>query len=143
VSDLREAHLFVCNDLTSVLFRLDLTEEGQTKAVGSSMDFTFPPELAESLRLLYYLRRGPLVSPGPVQSSDDRAEKRSLFLRLPLDDCLNMMAPIVWTTGALHDPKLVVDVSLRGTAPPETLVLWDNVSSHLAKPSLLIRNVLF
>lgn len=95
------------------------------------MDFTFPPELSESLRLLYYLRRGPLVSPGPVQSGDDRAEKRSLFLRLPLEDCLNMMAPIVWTTGALQDPNLVADVSLRGTAPPETLVLWDNVSEHI------------
>ena len=57
---------------------IDLTEEGGIKAAGSSMDFAFPPELSDAVRRLYHLRRGPLLSPGPLQSMDDRAELRSL-----------------------------------------------------------------
>jgi hypothetical protein len=99
---------------------IDLTEEGGVKATGSSMDFAFPPELSDALRRLYHLRRGPLLSPGPVQSADDRAEMRSLFLRLPLQDCLLMMAPSLWSSGLPEETLQNV--------PPDTLALWTNVS---------------
>ena len=97
---------------------LDLTEEGQTRSAGTSLDFTFPPALSDAVRRLYHLRRGPLISPGPMQSEDDRAEKRGLFLRMPLDACLCMMAPSLWT----------IENGNLESVPPETLVLWDNVS---------------
>lgn len=58
---------------------------------GSSIDTAFPSELSEALRSLYHMRRGPLLSPGPFQSPDDKAELRSLFLRLPLEDCYDMV----------------------------------------------------
>ena len=90
------------------------------------MDFAFPPELSEALRRLYHLRRGPLLSPGPVQSADDRAEMRSHFVRLPLEDCLAMMAPSLWTSGPL-DVALVNHGPLLENVPPETLALWENV----------------
>jgi len=48
---------------------LDLTEEGGMKAAGSSIDFAFPPELADALHRLYHFRRGPILSPGPMQVS--------------------------------------------------------------------------
>lgn len=107
---------------------LDLTEEGQARATGTSMDFAFPPELREALRRIYHLRRGPLVSPGPLQSSDDRAEKRSLFVRFPLHHCLSMMAPSIWSSGPLNPDDEKVAAMLSRTVPPETLVLWPNVS---------------
>jgi hypothetical protein len=94
------------------------------------MDFAFPPELSEALRRLYHLRRGPLLSPGPVQSADDRAEMRSHFVRLPLEDCLAMMAPSLWTSGSLDD-ALANHGPLLENVPPETLALWDNVGLKL------------
>jgi hypothetical protein len=105
--------------------RLDLTEEGGVKAAGSSVDFAFPPELADALRRLYHLRRGPLISPGPIQSMDDRAQIRSLFIRFPLGDCLCMMAPSLWSSGPLAGAD-GEDSSLK-SVPPETLALWENV----------------
>jgi hypothetical protein len=92
------------------------------------MHFAFPPELSDALRRLYHLRRGPFVSPGPLQSSDDRAEMRALFLRLPLEDCLSMMAPTLWSCGPLDD-AVARDELLLEDVPPETLALWENVSS--------------
>jgi hypothetical protein len=90
------------------------------------MDFAFPPELSDALRRLYHLRRGPFLSPGPLQSIDDRAEMRSHFVRFPLEDCLCMMAPALWSSGDLQKA-----VSLGGPlmedVPPETLALWENV----------------
>lgn len=88
----------------------------------NSLDFAFPPELAGALRRLFHLRRGPLLSTGPIQSTDDRAEIRSMFLRLPLQDSLCMMAPTVWSSGS------VADTASRELVPAETLSLWDNVS---------------
>ena len=88
----------------------------------SSLDFAFPPELAGALRRLFHLRRGPLISVGPLISNDDRAEIRSLYLRLPLEDCLNMMAPSVWSSGSVFDKPG------REAVPAETLSLWDHVS---------------
>ena len=105
---------------------IDLTEEGGIKAAGSSMDFAFPPELSDAVRRLYHLRRGPLLSPGPLQSMDDRAELRSLFVRLPLEDVLSMMAPTLWSSGSLEDA--LVNGPLLEVVPPETLSLWENVS---------------
>ena len=106
---------------------MDLTEEGGIKAAGSSMDFAFPPELSDALRRLYHLRRGPFLSPGPLLSMDDRAEMRSLFVRLPLEDCLSMMAPALWSSGPL-DEALARNGPLMEDVPPETLALWENVS---------------
>jgi len=89
----------------------------------TSLDFAFPPELAGALRRLFHMRRGPLLSIGPIQSSDDRAEIRSMFLRLPLEDCLNMMAPSVWSSGSVYGTPSMESV------PAETLSLWDHVSA--------------
>jgi hypothetical protein len=101
---------------------LDLTEEGGIKAAGSSLDFAFPPELADALQRLYHFRRGPLLSPGPMQSDDDRAAIRALFMRLPLDDCLSMMALSLWSSGPLGANTAPTMM----TVPPDTLSLWDN-----------------
>jgi hypothetical protein len=101
---------------------LDLTEEGGIKAAGSSLDFAFPPELADALQRLYHFRRGPLLSPGPMQSDDDRAAIRALFMRLPLDDCLSMMALSLWSSG----PVRADTMQTMMTVPPDTLSLWDN-----------------
>ena len=105
----------------------DLIEEGGVRAAASSLDFAFPPELAEGLRRLYHLRRGSLVSPGPMRSIDDRAEIRSIFLRFPLDDCIKMMAPSMWSSGLLS-PTSPSNPAME-VVPPETLVLWDHVST--------------
>lgn len=102
------------------------------------MDFAFPPELSEALRRLYHLRRGPLLSPGPVQSADDRAEMRSHFVRLPLEDCLAMMAPSLWTSGSLDD-ALANHGPLLENVPPETLALWENVRGFFTFMFLRIR----
>jgi len=91
------------------------------------MDYAFPPELSDALRRLYHLRRGPFLSPGPLQSMDDRAEMRSMFVRLPLEDCLGMMAPALWSSGPLED-ALARKSPLLEDVPPETLSLWENVS---------------
>lgn len=93
------------------------------------MDFAFPPELSDAIRRLYHLRRGPLLSPGPVQSADDRLEMRSLFVRFPLGDCLAMMAPSLWSSGPLLEAPQI-DSTFLQNIPPETLALWDNVRLH-------------
>jgi len=97
----------------------------------ASVDFAFPPELADSLRLLYHVRRGTLLGP-PLQSTDDRASSRNLFLRLPLEEDLGMLAPELYSTR--------VDVSKANSngdspavttwferVPPENLALWPDV----------------
>jgi hypothetical protein len=125
--------MIVCSYAQTLVYvssSIDLTEEGGIKAAGSSMDFAFPPELSEALRRLYHLRRGPLLSPGPVQSADDRAEMRSHFVRLPLEDCLAMMAPSLWTSGSLED-AIANHGPLLENVPPETLALWENVSGYV------------
>jgi hypothetical protein len=106
---------------------LDLTEEGGIRTVGSSIDFAFPPELSDALRRLYHLRRGPLLSPGPMRSDDDRAQIRSLFLRLPLEDCLCMCAPSLWRTEVT--PECKSDSVEWIAVPPESLALWDKVGN--------------
>lgn len=105
---------------------LDLTEEGGIRTVGSSIDFAFPPELSDALRRLYHLRRGPLLSPGPMRSDDDRAQIRSLFLRLPLEDCLCMCAPSLWRTEVT--PECKSDSVEWIAVPPESLALWDKTA---------------
>ena len=93
----------------------------------SSFDFAFPPQLKETLNRLYHLRRGHLISPGPLRSMDDRAESRRLFLRFPLEDCLQMIRPSIWSTGSMN-------ISSGWDAmlpfPAETLALWDDVSRY-------------
>jgi hypothetical protein len=108
--------------------RLDLTEDGGVKAAGSSFDFAFPPELADALRRLYHLRRGPLLSPGPLKSNDDRAQNRALFIRLPLEDCLCMMAPSLWSSGILGENSTAC--CTLESVPPDTLTLWEKVSGY-------------
>lgn len=90
------------------------------------MDFAFPPELSDALRRLYHLRRGPYLSPGPLQSLDDRSEIRSVFVRFPLEDCLAMLAPSLWGCGDLTSAVTNRSPSFEDV-PPETLALWDNV----------------
>jgi Sec23/Sec24 trunk domain/Sec23/Sec24 zinc finger len=96
-------------------------EEGvaPVSVASSALDFAFPPELADALHRLFHLRRGSMVSPGPMGSFDDRAEIRSLFLRLPLEDCLCMMAPSLWSS------KVDGTTGLEAV-PSDTLALWDN-----------------
>jgi hypothetical protein len=131
------AHICSISHIPFSACRLDLTEEGGVKAAGSSVDFAFPPELADALRRLYHLRRGPLVSPGPIQSMDDRATIRSLFIRLPLGDCLCMMAPSLWSSGPLAASADIVPS--QEVVPPETLALWENVSSTAQFPHGVLR----
>lgn len=110
---------YLCSSLSNRI----LTEEGGVAAAPSSLDFAFPPELADALHRLFHLRRGALLSPGPVQSADDRAEMRSSFLRLPLDDCLCIMAPSLWSAsinGSNGDAAFILE-----PIPSDTLVLWD------------------
>ena len=106
---------------------VDLTEDGGgTKAAGTSMDFAFPPELSEALRRLYHMRRGPFLSPGPLQSEDDRAALRAFFVRFPLEECLAMMAPELWSSGPL-EMAMRTGTPLYDSVPPDTLSLWENV----------------
>lgn len=107
-----------------------LTEEGGIAASPSSLDFAFPPELADALHRLFHLRRGALLSPGPLQSADDRAEMRSLFLRLPLDDCLCIMAPSLWS-AEMQERNGDISFNLE-PIPSDTLTLWDNVSPEVS-----------
>lgn len=105
----------------------DLIEEGGVGGAQSSLHFAFPPELADGLHRLYHLRRGAMLSPGMVRSLDDRAQLRDLYLRLPLDDCLCMMAPSLWsvnTTGRDFAPPL-------SPVPSDTLTLWNSVRTRI------------
>eukprot|EP00934_Nitzschia_sp_Nitz4_P008799 Nitzschia sp. Nitz4//scaffold301_size22573//4197//6998//NITZ4_008550-RA/size22573-processed-gene-0.17-mRNA-1//1//CDS//3329547004//8789//frame0 len=107
-------------------FRLLGLEEKSDRKKGStssSLDFAFPPQLSEGLKRLYHLRRGALISPGPMGSMDDRADMRQLFLRLPLEDCVAMMAPQLWSTGDFEKTKPLLDTKIP--IPAETLALWD------------------
>ncbi|KAI2488714.1 hypothetical protein MHU86_25768 [Fragilaria crotonensis] len=100
----------------------DFMEEGGVSSAHSSLGFAFPPELADALHRLFHLRRGSMLSPGPVRSMDDRAEIRNLFLRLPLDDCLCMMAPSLWSSGMIDASTAII----LDPIPSDTMTLWDN-----------------
>lgn len=120
---------------------LDLESSGTARkqSSASSLDSAFPSHLTNALKLLYCLRRGPLISPGPMRSMDDRAALRGIFLRFPLSECISMMGPKLWSTGLLEKDRLQADIEAM---PAETLALWDNVSegamqfSSLQKPYL-------
>jgi hypothetical protein len=109
---------------------LDLKSSGTTRkqSSASSLDFAFPSNLTDALKLLYCVRRGPLISPGPMRSIDDRAALRGLFLRFPLEDCICMMAPKLWSTGSLEE-KNQAPTDMQ-EMPAETLALWDDVSEE-------------
>lgn len=112
--------------------KLDLEsgrEEKKDSSSPSSLDFAFPPQLSEGLKRLYHLRRGALISPGPMRSMDDRAEMRHLFLRFPLEDCVGMMAPKLWSTGNLEKVRSASSMGAMHPFPAETMALWDAVSS--------------
>jgi hypothetical protein len=106
----------------------DFVEEGGVSSAHSSLGFAFPPELADALHRLFHLRRGSMLSPGPVRSMDDRAEIRNLFLRLPLDDCLCMMAPSLWSSCIVGSSNSLA----LNPIPSDTMTLWDNVSEAAA-----------
>jgi len=89
----------------------------------NSLDFAFPPQLKETLNRLYHLRRGYLISPGPMQSMDDRAQSKELFLRFPVEDCLQMIRPSVWSTGSIN---ISSGWDTMQPFPAETLALWDD-----------------
>jgi hypothetical protein len=101
----------------------------------SSLDFVFPPQLKEALTRLYHLRRGSLISPGPMRSMDDRAEMRGLYLRYPLEDCVGMMTPLLWSTGSLEGIRN--PTGAMQPIPAETLTLWDTVSLFRRLPYYL------
>lgn len=105
-------------------------EKRETFNPASSLDLAFPPELAGCLHRLYHLRRGALISPGPLQSMDDRAGVRQLFLRFTLDDCLGMMAPKLWSTEYVDSNHTVASMMKTTPFPAETMALWDAVSSE-------------
>lgn len=90
----------------------------------SSLDFAFPPSVKETLNRLYHFRRGPLISPGPMSSLDNRAERRGLYLRLPVEDCLQMMRPSVISTGSVAG--IISSFGDTLSFPAETLILWDD-----------------
>jgi len=104
----------------------DREEKKESSEPLSSMDLAFPPQLANCVRRLYHLRRGALISPGPLRSADDRADARELFLRFTLEDCLGMMSPKLWSTGYLGDGK-VAFIPPMNPFPAETMALWDAV----------------
>lgn len=108
---------------------IDLSGDGGEPASKSSLGVAFPPQLVNALFRLYHLRRGALISPGPMRSMDDRAETRGIFLRFPLEECISMMAPVLISTGSLEgvSPKS----EAMQPVPPETLALWDSVSFFL------------
>lgn len=105
---------------------LSISAEAEKETVESSLELAFPPKLQKSLSRLYHLRRGHLISPGPMSSMDDRAEIRDLFLRFPLEDCLRMMEPSLWSTGSLDGVSSAWEV--MQPFPAETLGLWESVS---------------
>ncbi|KAL3912879.1 MAG: hypothetical protein SGILL_006716, partial [Bacillariaceae sp.] len=80
---------------------LAVPSEAKKEESASSLELAFPPQLQQTLSRLYHMRRGHLVSPGPMRSVDDRAEIRGRFLRFPLEDCLRMMEPSqkLWLCG--------------------------------------------
>jgi hypothetical protein len=124
--------------LLSIFFAFSIDLEGgkdEKKESQSSLDFAFPPQLTEALRRLYHLRRGALISPGPMRSMDDRAEVRQLFLRFPLEDCLGMMAPTLWSTGDLEGVLRPSGYMQSLSFPAESLALWDYVSYFLQMPT--------
>lgn len=99
--------------------------KSKTGSSSSSFDFAFPPQLQGTLNRLYHLRRGHLISPGPMQSIDDRAGSRKLFIRFPLEDCLKMIRPSLWSTGST---SISSGWDSMIPFPAETLALWDDVS---------------
>ena len=93
----------------------------------SSLELAFPPQLSGCLHRLYHLRRGALISPGPLRSVDDRADVRQLFLRFTLEDCLGMMAPKLWSTGYVENSRDASNMTSMTPFPAETMALWDAV----------------
>ena len=116
--------------LASAAFRLLGSRSGgsstnERSLAASSLDFAFPPELVDALRGLYALRRGPLLGTGPQLSSDDRCVSRSLFMHLPMSDCLPMISPLVWCCRT--DANSPRGFTLE-SVPAVTLACWDEVS---------------
>lgn len=62
---------------------------------------------------------------------------RHLFLRFPLEDCLGMMAPQLWSSGLIDDKVKASSVKIQ-LFPAETLALWNNVSGRKAIPFVSI-----
>ena len=91
-----------------------------------SLDFAFPPELVDALHMLHHLRRGLLLDPS-LHSAEDRAVLRDLFLRLPMEDSLFMMAPSLLSIRVDFIVPSAPGMEAFEHVPPETLVLWDNV----------------
>ena len=118
--------------LASAAFRLLGSRSGSStnerSLAASSLEFAFPPELVDALRGLYALRRGPLLGTGPQLSSDDRCVSRSLFMHLPMSDCLPMMSPLVWCCRT--DANSPRGFTLE-SVPAVTLACWDEVSIFL------------
>lgn len=97
-----------------------------TQVINPSLEYAFPPELVDALHMLHQLRRGLLLDPS-LLSAEDRAILRDLFLRLPMEDCLCMMAPSLLSIRVDFIAPTPPGIEAFEHVPPETLVLWDNV----------------
>ena len=81
------------------------------------------PELEVVFKRLHHFRRGTILGSN-TQSSDDRSLLRNLFLKMPLHDCLMMMAPKLWMYYFGDNGEIVSTI-----VPAETpVLLHDNVS---------------
>lgn len=84
---------------------------------------TDTPEIKNTFRKLHHFRRGNILG-AHIQAADDRFVIRNHFLRMPLENCLGMMAPLLWMNKFDTDGNIISMV-----VPAETLALWDDVSS--------------
>jgi len=104
------------NDLDMAMCRISK----EYLKLNESGSLNFPPSLVPAAKKLHGFRRGTIIGP-LVQSSDEMAVRRDLFLRLPLDDCLRYLAPEMRMFRSNRDGTVEeVDV------PPETLALRDD-----------------
>jgi len=100
------------NDLDTTVYRISK----EYRQSFPDTDSNFPPIFEGALKKLHNFRRGVNIGPN-IQSVDDMAIIRYLFLRLPLDDSICMLAPIMRLFSSNEDGKEV---------PPDTLALLDD-----------------
>jgi len=104
------------NDLDTTIYRIS---KQYRQSVPGSRNHDFPPTLVGALKKLHNFRRGAIIGPN-IQSVDDMAILRDLFLRLPIDDSICMIAPVMisFHRNDMNDDGREV--------PPDTLALWDD-----------------
>jgi hypothetical protein len=93
----------VCS-FSHFFLHIDRSYRRGRKAAGSSV--CFPLSSPGCTSSANHLRRGPLVSPGPIQSMDDRATIRSLFYSTSLLGCVTDGRPFGVLGRSLRPPIL-------------------------------------